>query len=177
MNQEPALRAQDVLLVLKLLAAAPQKQWTYAEIGEELGISPSQAYLSTSRAAKSKLLHSPALEGTLNRPNIKEFLIHGVKYAFPVYRGTMTRGLPTGYATAPLNRVVSSTEEPPPVWPSAEGRVRGLELSPLYKTVPKAAQRDPKLYELLALLDGIRGGRAREREIAIRELSARIDSP
>ncbi len=36
--------------------------------------------------------------------------------------------------------------------------------------------RDPKLYELLALVDAIREGRAREREIAIRELTAKIDS-
>jgi len=35
---------------------------------------------------------------------------------------------------------------------------------------------NPSLYELLALLDAIRDGRAREREFAIRELSARIDS-
>jgi len=35
--------------------------------------------------------------------------------------------------------------------------------------------KDPKLYELLALVDAIRAGRAREREIAARELSARID--
>jgi hypothetical protein len=36
--------------------------------------------------------------------------------------------------------------------------------------------KDRKLYELLALVDAIREGRAREREIAIRELTARIDS-
>jgi hypothetical protein len=35
---------------------------------------------------------------------------------------------------------------------------------------------DRELYEFLALLDAIREGRAREREIAIRELTARIDS-
>jgi hypothetical protein len=38
------------------------------------------------------------------------------------------------------------------------------------------AQRDEKFYELLALVDAIRDGRARESEIAIRELSSRIDS-
>jgi hypothetical protein len=40
---------------------------------------------------------------------------------------------------------------------------------------PSSSKRDPKLYELLALLDSIRGGRAREREIAIRELKKRLD--
>jgi hypothetical protein len=32
--------------------------------------------------------------------------------------------------------------------------------------VPKAAKRDPHLYELLALLDAVRIGRARERNLA-----------
>ena len=42
--------------------------------------------------------------------------------------------------------------EPPPVWPDPEGEVRGMAFSPLYKSVPKAAQRGPKLYELLVLV-------------------------
>jgi hypothetical protein len=54
--------------------------------------------------------------------------------------------------------------------------VRGTSFTPLYKNVPEASKRDPKLYELLALVDTIRDGRARESEIAIRELTARIDA-
>ena len=75
----------------------------------------------------------------------------------------------------PLSQQIAKSSEPPPVWPDPEGTVRGLEFSPLYKNVPAAARRDPKLYELLALVDAIRDGRVREREIAIRELTARID--
>ena len=37
--------------------------------------------------------------------------------------------------------------------------------SPLYKNVPTAARRDPKLYELLALVDAIRDGRARDERL------------
>lgn len=175
MYSQPSLLPQDVVLVLKLLSPSG-KGWTYAEIGEELGMSASQAFLSASRAATAGLLYFPTLEANPNRANLKEFLIHGVKYAFPVYHGALTRGIPTSYAASPLNRLITNSGEPPPVWPYAEGTVRGAELSPLYKTVPKAAQRDPQLYELLALVDAIREGRAREREIAIRELTARIDS-
>jgi hypothetical protein len=40
--------------------------------------------------------------------------------------------------------------------------------------VPKAARRDPVLYELLALVDALRDGRARERRMAERELSTRL---
>ena len=60
------------------------------------------------------------------------------------------------------------------MWPDAEGTVRGEGLRPLYRSVPGAARRDPGLYELLALVDAIRSGRARERKIAVAELEARL---
>jgi len=47
-------------------------------------------------------------------------------------------------------------------------------LEPLYKNVPYAALRDPALYELLALVDAIRDGRARERNLAERDLVRRL---
>jgi hypothetical protein len=111
-----------------------------------------------------------------NHSNLKEFLIHGVKYAFPAERGAPTRGIPTAEAVSPLKQHFPQDFPLPPVWPYAEGPVRGIAFSPLYKNVPQASLRDSKLYELLALVDAIREGRAREREIAIRELTARIDA-
>lgn len=49
-----------------------------------------------------------------------------------------------------------------------------MAFSPLYKSAPQAARRDEKLYELLALVDAIRG-RARERDLAARELRKRLE--
>jgi hypothetical protein len=43
-----------------------------------------------------------------------------------------------------------------------------------FGSVPSACRVDPKLYELLVLVDAIRDGRAREREIAIKELQSKI---
>jgi len=188
-----SLSPQDVVVVLKLQAAHP-RSWTYAQLGEELAMSPSQVFRSVDRAEAARLLDNgflsypppppwsveqerPVLPSGPNRRNLKEFLIHGVKYAFPVHRGGLVRGVPTAHAAPPLNRQITDSSDPPPVWPDAEGPVRGVEFSPLYKNVPAAARRDPGLYELLALVDAIRDGRAREREIAIRELTARIDEP
>jgi hypothetical protein len=185
------LSPQDAVVVLKLLAGG-YKHWTYAQLGEELALSPSQVFRSVERAEAVRLVDpgfrtvppppSPDLRSQdrpvlpwPNRENLKEFLIHGVKYVFPVHRGGLVRGIPTAHAAPPLSRQIAESFDPPPVWPDPEGTVRGLEFSPLYKNVPAAARRDPKLYELLALVDAIRDGRAREREIAIRELTARID--
>jgi hypothetical protein len=103
-----------------------------------------------------------------------EFLVHGVKYAYPPERGPLTRGIPTGYAAAPLKSLITQPDEPPPVWPDPEGQVRGYALAPLYRSVPKAVGRDPRLHELLALVDAVRDGRAREREMAVKELSRQL---
>ncbi len=91
-------------------------------------------------------------------------------------RGALTRGIPTGYAAPPLISLIVPANEPPPVWPSPEGTVRGYEFSPLYKSVTKAMVKDAILFELLALVDAIRDGRARERDLAIKELAKRLES-
>ena len=83
--------------------------------------------------------------------------------------------MPTSYAAAPLNRMMSiSDNDPQPVWPDPEGTVRGYKLEPLFASVPKAAKIDEGLYELLALVDTIRDGRARERNLAAEELHKRL---
>lgn len=184
-----SLHPQDVVVLLKLVAnRKASKKPTYAELSQDLFMSTSQVFRSVKRAEVAQLVIAPAISPESrdepprmwlwpnNSGNLKEFLIHGVKYAFPVERGGPTRGVPTAAAALPLSHYFPQDFPLPPVWPYAEGSVRGIEFSPMYENVPQAALRDARLYELLALVDAIREGRAREREIAIRELTARIDS-
>jgi hypothetical protein len=195
------LRPQDVVVALKFLVDGNQSRLksrtqrrsrdsaeqiehdflasgrdgsTYAELGKELAMSPSQVFRSVARSEQAGLLYRLETVCWPNRANLEEFLISGVKYAFPVIRGGIVRGIPTAHAASPLNQQFAGSSDPPPVWPDPDGTVRGLEFSPLYKNAPAAARRDQKLYELLALVDAIRDGRAREREIAIDELKKRI---
>lgn len=60
------------------------------------------------------------------------------------------------------------------VWLDPEGTVRGEELEPLYRSVPRAARADAQLYEWLALVDAVGAGRTRERELAIKEMRRRL---
>ena len=106
--------------------------------------------------------------------NLEEFLMHGIQYVFVPERGQLSRGMPTSYACSPLNGSIVESNEPPPVWPDPHGEVRGESFSPLYQSSPIAAKNDAELYELLALVDAIRGGRIREREIAKKELKKRL---
>ena len=89
------------------------------------------------------------------KPQLREFLLSGAKYAFP----------------APLNTIIAPSADPVPVWPHKNGTVRGLSLAPLYPTVPEAALRDESLYAILALFDAERSGQARERNIAQKKLA------
>lgn len=71
-----------------------------------------------------------------------------------------------------MNNQIVPNDDLPLVWPDPDGDVRGLTLEPLHKAAPKAARRDPRLYELLTLIDALRVGRARERQLAEKALSA-----
>lgn len=168
------LKPQDVLVVLKLLALG-QRSWSYAWLAVQLGMSPSQLHSAVKRALSAQLAVRKGNEIVPNIRNLEEFLVHGLKYVFVPVLGEMTRGIPTGHAAPPLKKYFVSTGEPPPVWPDAKGEVRGSAFSPLYNLAPRAALSDQKLYELLVLVDAIRGGRAREREIAIKELKKRLE--
>ena len=163
------LKPQDVLVALKLLGKG-EDPWTYADLADELGMSPSEVHAAVKRGIRAGLI-TP--DRRANRRALAEFLVHGLKYAFVGERGSVTRGMPTAHAAPPLAEHFVSGDLPP-VWPDPEGAVRGEAFSPLYPAAVVAARRDPSLYELLALVDAIRGGRARERKEAERQLRQRI---
>jgi hypothetical protein len=168
-HEDVILKPQDIVVSLKLCSYGSHRP-PFAQIATDLAMSPSEVHGAVKRAQNAHLLHGQAM---LDRPNIsslEEFLIHGAKYAFPAERGGPTRGMPTSYAAEPLNHLIAPGNEPIPVWPTAEGKARGIALTPLYKTVPIAAMQDPVLYKLLALVDAIRDGRSRERNLAEDEL-------
>ena len=110
----------------------------------------------------------------VNRHNLAEFALHGARYAFAPERLPVGPGVPTSHAAPAFAGVFAAGHEPL-VWPDAHGAVRGEGLLPLHPCVPGAALRDAALYELLALFDALRAGRARERGMAATRLQALID--
>jgi len=169
------LKPQDIVVLLKLVAA-PESPWSYPRLALDLEISPSEIHAAVKRAEAAGLATKAPFGPQPIRQALEEFLIHGVKYVFTPKRGGPVRGMPTAWAAPPLKDQFAPSDELPPVWPHAEGTVRGLEFSPLYKSAPNAARKDEKLYELLALVDAMRGGRAREKDLAAKELRARLGS-
>jgi hypothetical protein len=171
---ENVLRPLDIVVLLKLSLLEGDRP-PYLQLANDLHLYPSEVYASIKRARASGLVQGPDLKDRLNRSALLEFLLHGIRYAFPAQPGAMTRGVPTRYAASPLKQHLEQGKEPPPVWPYAEGSVRGYSYAPLHKNVPKAALADPHLYELLVLVDALRDGKARERGLAVKELSRRLE--
>ncbi len=167
------LKPQDVVIVLKLAAKnAANLPWNFASLAKELYMSSSEVHAGFQRAVKSSLINPHTRQP--NTSALYEFIIHGLRYVFPPERGELTRGIPTAHAADPLKKHLLDDGSIPPVWPHPNGKLRGHSFLPLYKSVPKAAEADLRLYELLSLVDAIRGGRARERDLAAKELQQQL---
>ena len=175
-NPQVVLRPQDLVVLLRLaLERGPAP--TYAALANELGMTASEVHGAVERAVAAQLAHKEqGGKATVIFAALRLFVQHGARYCFPVTRGSLTRGVPTGYAAAPLNASIRPGTDPVPVWPHKSGTVRGVAFHPLYPSVPEAAGRNAALYELLALFDAIRGGSARERGLAVDLLDKRLQA-
>jgi hypothetical protein len=169
------LKPQDLLVLLKAAAHPPQR-WTYAVLGESLAMSASEAHASVKRAVASGLAVAPARgEWSPLRPQLLEFMLHGVRYVWPATAGPVKRGVPTAFGAEPLASRLTVAPGEAPVWAHPSGSAKGPTLSPIYRTAPEAALADPALHRLLALLDALRTGRARERTLAGQLLQAELE--
>ena len=165
-------------MLLKIIAQGDSKL-SFTQLAVDLEMSTSEVHAAVKRAVKCGLMQVESNAGerhrkTPNKTALLEFLVHGLKYVFPPARGGETRGMPTGLFAPNLESEIAGAGTIP-VWPDPSGEVRGYEFQPLFRSVPAAAKRDVHLYDLLALLDAIRGGSARERNIAVKELTHRIE--
>ncbi len=106
----------------------------------------------------------------MNLHSFEEALVYGLRFFMAPKRMGEVRGIPTAWAAPPLNEEIASAEVMPPVWADPKGDIRGWSVEPLHPSASIVAQRDAEFYALLALVDALRLGGNRERELAKREL-------
>ncbi len=164
-----SMKPQDVFVLLKIIALN-NDNWQQIPLAQSLKMSQSEVSQSVSRSRYAGLMDDSGK--IVMRQALMDFLQYGLAVVFPAKPGAVVRGIPTSHSAAPLNSEISSSENY--VWPFAKGSVRGHGINPLYYTVPEAALEDEQLHALLALTDALRVGKARERNIAVRELKSRI---
>lgn len=165
---QPVISPLDVVVLVKLAIA--NGNVTQLSLAGALSLSQSEISKSMARSRYAGLLFGK--DNQVMRSGLMDFIQYGIRYAFPQQPGPIVRGIPTAHSAAPLADYIQSDE--PYVWPSAYGHVRGHGIAPLYPKVVEAVAKDPQLYEVLALIDALRVGRARERNIAIDELKKRL---
>lgn len=153
----------DVALGLRLLRPAD----TLTQLASELAVAVSQVHAALTRLATAGLLRPDGRSA--NARALGEFVLLGVRYAFPAVRGSIALGVPTAYSAAALGAVVDATDAV--VWPSAlaPSAITGFAITPLYPRAVQLPQTDPETYRLLTLVDALRVGAPRARNAA-REL-------
>ena len=166
------MKPQDLLVLLKKLTPKGS-QLSYRGIAESLGMSVSSVSESLERSKHVQLLDQK--KKRVNVLALEEFLLHGLAYVFPAELGRVGRGIPTYVSASPIKDSLGLVGDSY-VWHTTDGTSRGQQIVPLYPTVPQAAQNDSDLYELLVIVDTLRLGRAREKEIAADELAKRLGS-
>jgi len=150
-------------------ALAENGEPTLRDLARELHVDHTLVHRALARAQEAGLYRKESKE--VNRPNFEELLAHAARFIAPAQLGPLTRGMPAAWAAEPISKVIrQSGDEPPPVWPDARGSVRGQELKPLHPAASQASEDNPELAGLLAIIDSLRAGDLRTRQVAADEL-------
>ncbi len=164
------MRPQDIVILLKIVSLG-ERNWFLKDLSNQLYISYSEVSESLERSVFANLIDYK--KQNVNRGNLLDFLIYGLKYVFPAQAGILTKGIPTAHSHPFMKKYISSKHAY--VWPSSSGGIIGQAIEPLYLNQVLAVQEDGELYKLLALSDVIRVGKLREVAIAEKELKESID--
>jgi hypothetical protein len=168
------LKSLDIVILCKLFILCNKKRmnWTYSTLSNEVCLSVGETHASVKRLINARLYD--ALSKSVVPSSMADFLSYGVPYAFPANIGPVERGLATAHSAPVFKNAIIHSENDVYVWPYALGNERGLSISPLSKNVPEAVLKDSELYGLLALIDAVRIGRAREKSFALEQIKLQI---
>lgn len=165
------VRGGDIYVLAGLSSHADE--WTFRSLAERLHVPHSVVQRALSRAEEAHL-YLPARR-TVHLPHFEEFGVHAVRFVAPAHLGALVPGVAAAWAASPMvERVRSSSDEPPPVWPHAHGAVRGQAIEPLHPAAPEAVAAWPEFGEMLSLLDSLRAGDARVRSVAAELFAERL---
>jgi DNA-binding MarR family transcriptional regulator len=164
------LNPSDIYVLAGMLVE-PDPEPTLRELARKLHVDHTLVHRALKRAEEASLYRSTAKQ--VNRANFEELMTHAARFIAPAALGELTRGTPAAWAAKPISaRIRQQRDEPPPVWPHADGAVRGQALRPLHPAAVQASQENPALADLLAIIDSLRAGDARVRQVAAEELHA-----
>ena len=116
------IKGQDIVVLAALMDKEAQKL-SYAWLADTVCLSVAETHAAVKRLQEATLLNG---ERSPVRRNVSEFLVHGIRYAFPMRAsGRIAKGMPTAYVApvaadefATSGMVPASTTASPPTRPS-----------------------------------------------------------
>ena len=160
------LKPQDILVSCKLFTLG-DAEWPIRRLAGSLSISVGETHAAIERSKAAGVLGTPRGRLNVGRRKFFELVSVAMPQVYYAVRGSVETGVPTAMHAEPLRGVFSKDGRPIPlVWPYGLGSVKGESLLPLYPTVPRAVEHDPALHRLLALVDVVRVGDAKDRKLA-----------
>ena len=165
--KQPTLRPSDVVVACQLTLSPGA---SFENLSKSTGISAGECHNAVRRLRLSRLLLSD--ERRPSNELLLQFLVHGVPFAFPPVLGVEIVGVPTGHSSPIFRGIVDSPDVF--VWPDADGSARGRSLIPLFPGAAALPGLNPPLYDMLSLIDALRTGTTRVRNVSIRLLAERL---
>lgn len=159
------MRPQDIAILLKIVMLG-KNEWQYQDLSRSLCISGAEVNASLNRSKLAGLIDYNRKR--VNKQALYEFLEHGIQYVFPIHPGALSKGIPTAHSHPVFkDQIVSESVF---VWPDINGTEIGQTIEPLFITQVKAIKEDSALYEVLSLIEILRVGKPREKNIALQQL-------
>ena len=166
------LRPQDIMIALWI---AVEDQPSVKNISANLKISLGDVSNGITRLQFARLIQRQGRDRKCNTSNLFEFVVHGVKYCFPGILGAPARGIPTAWGHSFFSSKIRSDSSP--VYSSLNGKHYGPEISPLYKSLPLACEESEVVYQITAIVDCLRIGKARDISLAENQLKKYLRLP
>jgi hypothetical protein len=167
-----SLKSQDVVIAIKLVAFG-NNAWTQSSLAKSLNMSP--AFINHALPRLDECGFYKSKKKLVLVDDLQTFLIFGIRHVFPTKRGERVRGTPTSIGAEPMrSHMAVEALNWPPVWPYLLGSEQGYAIQPLCPAIEKVLE-DKLFYEILSLVDVLREGRPREKQIAIDELKKRFN--
>lgn len=165
------MRPTDLYVLLGVIASRGRAS-SLRDLASRLGVDHTVIHRALKNAEGAGLYR--AADRRVNLASFEDLAIHAARFIAPAPLGGLTRGVPAAWAAKPMSGLISeSGADPPPVWPSAQGPKRGQELAPLHRAAVKAI-KDERVARLLSIVDSLRAGDARVRDVAAKALSKEL---
>ena len=162
-----SLRPSDIVVACQL-TQTPSPPYTVLAAATLLSVGECHAAIRRLVAAR---LMNPSQRRVVPEL-LSRFLVVGVPHAFPALIGPSAVGVATAFSAAAFRASVAPPEAY--VWPDGNGHAEGLALTPLFAAAVRLPLRNVALYEVLALIDALRVGDTRERQLAEAFLRERL---